>query len=56
MTAADYSHIEKRVRQGNIGIVSTVKLIEEQRDLVKFNLIQEFFNDINKQILIGIYK
>lgn len=56
MTAADYSHIEKKLRQGNIGVISTVKLIEEQRDLVKFNLIQEFFNDINKHILIGIYK
>lgn len=55
MTSGDYSHIEKRLRQGNIGVVSTVKLIEEQRDCVRFSLIQEFFDDINKQLLVGIF-
>lgn len=51
----DESHIEKRVRQGNIGTVSTVKLLEEQREYVKFSLIREFFNDINEVILIGVW-
>lgn len=55
ITGGDYSHIEKRIRQGNIGVTQTTQLIESERNLVKFNIIQEFFNDINKQLLIGIY-
>ena len=55
ITGGDYSHIEKRVRQGNIGVTMTSQLIEAERELVKFNLIQEFFNDVNKQLLVGIY-
>lgn len=55
ITGGDYSHIEKRVRQGNIGVTMTTQLIEAERELVKFNLIQEFFNDVNKQLLVGIY-
>lgn len=55
ITGGDYSHIEKRIRQGNIGVTMTSQLIEAERELVKFNLIQEFFNDVNKQLLVGIY-
>lgn len=55
ITGGDFSHIEKRVRQGNIGVTKTTELINDERELVKFNLIQEFFNDINKQLLVGIY-
>ena len=55
VTGGDYSHIEKRVRQGNIGVTQTSELIRNERELVKFNLVQEFFNDINKQLLVGTY-
>lgn len=55
ITGGDYSHIEKRIRQGNIGVTMTSQLIEAERELVKFNLIQEFFNDVNKQLLVGVY-
>lgn len=55
ITGGDFSHIEKRIRQGNIGVTKTTELINDERELVKFNLIQEFFNDINKQLLVGIY-
>lgn len=55
ITGGDYSHIEKRVRQGNIGVTQTSELIRNERELVKFNLVQEFFNDVNKQLLVGIY-
>lgn len=55
ITGGDYSHIEKRIRQGNIGVTKTTELLNDERELVKFNLIQEFFNDINKQLLVGIY-
>ena len=55
VTGGDFSHIEKRIRQGNIGVTKTTELLNDERELVKFNLIQEFFNDINKQLLVGIY-
>lgn len=55
ITGGDYSHIEKRVRQGNIGVTMTTQLIQAERDLVRFNLVQEFFDDINKQLLVGVY-
>lgn len=55
ITGGDYTHIEKRLRQGNIGVTKSTELIESERELVRFNLLQEFFNDINKEILIGIY-
>lgn len=55
ITGGDYSHIEKRIRQGNIGVTQTSELIKNERDLVRFNIIDEFFKDINKQLLVGIY-
>lgn len=55
VTGGDFSHVEKRIRQGNIGVTKTTELLNDERELVKFNLIQEFFNDINKQLLVGIY-
>lgn len=55
ITGGDYSHIEKRVRQGNIGVTQTSELLRNERELVKFNLVQEFFRDINKQLLVGTY-
>lgn len=55
ITGGDFSHIEKRIRQGNIGVTQTSELIRNERELVKFNLVQEFFRDINKQLLVGTY-
>ena len=55
IVGGDFSHIEKRIRQGNIGVTETTALLTHERELVRFNLIQEFFDDINKQILIGIF-
>ena len=55
VTGGDFSHVEKRIRQGNIGVTKTTELLNDERELVKFNLIQEFFDDINKQLLVGIY-
>ena len=55
LTGGDYMHVEKRLRQGNIGVTKSTELIESEREMVRFNLLQEFFNDINKEILIGIY-
>lgn len=51
----DYMHVEKRLRQGNIGVTKSTDLIISEREAVRFNLIQEYFNDINKEILMGLY-
>lgn len=55
LTGADKMHVEKLIRQGNIGVVSTVTLLTEARENFRFNILDEFFKDINKVILIGIY-
>lgn len=48
-------YAEKRIRQGNIGVTKTQELIEAQREVVKFNILDEFFKDINEHIIVGIY-
>ena len=55
ITGGDYSHIEKRRRAGNIGTVTVTAMLEEEREFVRMNLIKEAFEDINKQLLVGIY-
>lgn len=55
LVGADRMHLEKYIRQGNIGVTKTTELIQAQRDLVRFSLIQEFFDDVNGPNLIGIY-
>lgn len=56
VTGPDRYFIEKNARQGNIGVTKTQELIAAERENLKFNLLQQFFNDINEQILIGLYK
>ena len=51
----DVLHTEKTVRQGNIGVTKTTELIEDARRTVAFSIIQEFFDDINEVILVGIW-
>lgn len=55
LSGADIMHTEKTVRQGNIGVTKTTELLNDARESLKFNIIEEFFKDINKVILIGIY-
>lgn len=55
VVGGDKYHTEKKVRQGNIGVTKTQELIEAERENLRFSLIQEFFDDINEQILIGVY-
>ena len=47
--------VEKYIRHGNIGVTKTSELIRDQREIVRFNILQEFFDDINQVILIGLY-
>lgn len=55
LTGGDKMHVEKYIRQGNIGVTETTQLLEHARNYLRFSVVQEFFNDINKVILIGIY-
>ena len=53
--APDNYHTEKKVRSGNIGVTTTSQLIAGERENFKYSIIEEFFRDINEQILVGIY-
>lgn len=52
---AERYYAEKRIRQGNIGITKTTELIESQREIVRFNILDEFFKDLEREIIVGIY-
>lgn len=51
----DNYHTEKKVRSGNIGVTTTSQLIAGERENFKYSILEEFFRDINEQILVGIY-
>ncbi len=51
----DKFHTERKVRQGNIGVTKTQELIEAERENLKFVVLEEFFKDLNEQILIGVF-
>ena len=55
LTGGDIYHAEKTVRQGNIGVTQTSALIENARSVLRWCILEEFFRDINKVLLIGIY-
>lgn len=48
-------YTEKRIRQGNIGVTKTTELLQSQRELIRFNILDEFFNDLQREIVVGIY-
>lgn len=54
-TSPDNYHTEKKVRQGNVGITTSAQLIAGERENFKYSILEEFFRDINEQILVGIY-
>ena len=55
LEGAERYYAEKRIRQGNIGITKTTELIESQREIVRFNILDEFFKDLEREIIVGIY-
>lgn len=55
ISGGDTLHTEKHVKQGNIGVTETTALLNHARDYLRFSIIQEFFNDINEVILVGVY-
>lgn len=54
LKGADYYKAVKDRRYGNIGVTKTQELLEAERENLRFNLLQEFFRDINKVVLIGV--
>lgn len=55
LTGADKFHVDKRVRQGNIGVTKTQELIAAERENLKFNLFDVFYKDLSEQILVEVY-
>lgn len=55
LVGGDKMHLEKYLRQGNIGVTKTQELIEAERQNLRFSVMQEFFDDVNKQLLVGIF-
>lgn len=52
---AERYYAEKRIRKGNIGVTKSTELIDSQRKVVKFNILDEFFKDLEREIVVGIY-
>lgn len=52
---ADYFKATKDRRYGNIGVTKTQELLDAERENLRYNLLKEFFRDINEVILIGIF-
>ena len=55
LTGADKFHVDKRIRQGNIGVTKTQELIAAERENLKFNLFDVFYKDLSEQILVEVY-
>lgn len=55
LSGGDVYHAEKTVRQGNIGVTKTTELIDSARASLEWSLLNVFFEDLNKNLLIGIF-
>lgn len=42
-------------RSGNIGVTTTQQMIESEREVARFNLLKEFFEELNNYILLSIW-
>ena len=55
LTGSDIYHAEKEVRTGNIGVTKTTELIESARKTLAYSLLNVFFEDLNQNLLIGLF-
>lgn len=53
LSGGDTYHAEKTVRQGNIGVTQTSQLLDSARRVLRWNILEEYFRDINRVLLIG---
>lgn len=42
-------------RKGNIGVTTSQQMIESEREVARFNLLKEFFEELNHYITLGIW-
>lgn len=42
-------------RSGNIGVTTSQQMIESERELANFNIIRQFCEELNKEILLEVY-
>lgn len=42
-------------RSGNIGVTTSQQMIEQERKIVRFSVLREFFDDINKELLLKVW-
>ena len=42
-------------RSGNIGVTTTQQMLESERELANFNILKDFFDELSKEILLGVY-
>lgn len=55
-TQKDIGKIERsRIEQGNIGVTTTQKMIQEQRDIVTFNTMEYIISSFKKRFCLLIY-
>lgn len=54
-TGPERYYAEKRIRQGNIGVTKSQELVKAQRDVVQYNILDEFFRDLEREIVVGIF-
>lgn len=42
-------------RRGNIGVTTSQQMLEQERQVVRFSVIEEFFKDLENQLLLSCY-
>lgn len=42
-------------RTGNIGVTTTQQMLEQERNIARINVIQEYMDDINHHMLLAVY-
>ena len=42
-------------RRGNIGVTTSQQMIEQERNIVRFSVVKEFFNDLNNELLLAVW-
>lgn len=49
------TNAHRLTRSGNIGVTTSQQMIESERQLVRFSLLKEFFEDLNKEFLLYVW-
>lgn len=55
VTGGDKYHTDKRIRKGNIGVTKTTELIRDAIETYRFEILKEFFDDLNQIILVRLF-